>query len=209
MKTTAILMMTLAGAAAAQDHNHLTVNTDGTTTSINAGYLVGETDWGIDGGYVTYQGEIAEYHTHDFHDGFHFGLAATLTSDFFAATGNLDGGDFYYEIVDFTAVDGGSATEAFWGEEAHGGNEGFEIIASSLGATRLDRSFRVGFAGHPHDQVTGVNGTGVYDITLVAWDASGIYADSAPVTLRLEAVPAPASAALLGLAALGASRRRR
>lgn len=199
----------LAFSASAQDHNHLSVNTDGTTTNINAGYLASETDWGIAGGYVTYQGEIAEYHTHDFHDGFHFGLAATLTSDFFAATGNLDGGDFYYEIVGFAAVDGGSATEAFWGEEAHGGHEGFEIIASSLGATRLDRSFHVGFGGHPHGQLTGVNGEGVYDITLVAWDASGVYGDSAPVTLRIEAVPAPASAALMGLAGLAAIRRRR
>jgi len=46
------------------------VNTDGTTTSIEAGFFASETDWGIAGGYVTYQGEIAEYHTHDFHDGY-------------------------------------------------------------------------------------------------------------------------------------------
>ena len=185
------------------------VNTDGTTTSIEAGFFASETDWGIAGGYVTYQGEIAEYHTHDFHDGYYFGQTATLTSDFYFATGNLDGGDFYYEIVGFAAVDGGSATEAFWGEEEHGGGPGFDVIASSLGATRLDRSFGVGIGNHPHGQVTGINGEGVYDITLVAWDANGVYADSAPVTLRVEAIPAPASAALMTLSGFAAMRRRR
>ena len=206
---TAIIVAGLAATASAQDHNHITVNTDGTTTSIEAGFFASETDWSIAGGYVNYQGEIAEYHTHHYHDGYFFGQTATLTSDFYFASGNLDGGDFYYEIVGFAAVDGGSATEAFWGEEEHGGGEGFDIIASSLGATRLDRSFGVGAGNHPHGQVTGVNGLGVYDITLVAWDANGLYADSAPVTLRLEAIPAPASAALMGLAGLVATRRRR
>lgn len=67
---TAIIIAGFATSAAAQDHNHLTVNTDGTTTSIEAGFFASETDWGIAGGYVTYQGEIAEYHTHDFHDGY-------------------------------------------------------------------------------------------------------------------------------------------
>lgn len=206
----AIIVAGFALSAAAQDHNHLSVNTDGTTTSINAGYYASETDWSIGGdGYVHYMGEIAEYHTHDYHDGYYFGQTATLTSDFYFASGNLDGGDFYYEIVGFAAVDGGSATEAFWGEEAHGGHDGFDIIASSLGATRLDRSFGVGAGNHPHGQLTGINGLGVYDITLVAWDANGVYADSAPVTLRVEAIPAPASAALMGLAGLAATRRRR
>jgi len=57
--------------------------------------------------------------------------------------------------------------------------------------------------------VTGINGEGVYDITLVAWDANGVYADSAPVTLRVEAIPAPASAALMTLSGFAAMRRRR
>jgi len=207
---TAIIVAGLATSAAAQDHNHITVNTDGTTTSINAGFLPTEADWSIDGdGYVNYMGEIAEYHTHDYFDGFYFGQTATLTSDFFFATGNLNGGDFYYEIVGLVPVDGGSATEAFWGEEEHGGGPGFDIVASSLGATRLERSFGVGAGNHPHGQVTGINGEGVYDLTLVAWDANGVYADSAPVTLRIEAIPAPASAALMGVAGLAAMRRRR
>lgn len=206
---TAIIVAGLATSAAAQDHNHLSVNTDGTTTSINAGYYASETDWSISGGYVNYMGEIAEYHTHLYHDGWYFGQTATITSDFFFATGNLEGGDFYYEIVGLAAVDGGSATEAIWGFEEHGGGDGFDVVASSLGATRLDRSFGVGAGNHPHGQVTGINGEGVYDLTLVAWDANGVYADSAPVTLRIEAVPAPASAALMGVAGLAAMRRRR
>ena len=57
--------------------------------------------------------------------------------------------------------------------------------------------------------MTGINGEGVYDITLVAWDANGVYADSAPVTLRVEAIPAPASAALMTLSGFAAMRRRR
>lgn len=206
---TAIIVAGFASSAAAQDHNHLSVNTDGTTTSINAGYYASETDWSISGGYVNYMGEIAEYHTHHDHDGWYFGQTATVTSDFYFATGNLDGGDFYYEIVGLNAVDGGTATEAIWGFEQHGGGDGFDVVASSLGATRLDRSFGVGVGNHPHGQVTGINGLGVYDLTLVAWDANGVYADSVPVTLRIEAIPAPASAALMGMAGLAATRRRR
>ncbi len=204
------LVAGLAFSASAQDHNHLTVNTDGTTTSIEAGFFASEPDWGINGaGYVTYLGEIAHYHTDHFHGGYSFGQTATITSDFYAASGNLDGGDFYYEIVGFSAVDGGSATEAIWGFEEHGGGEGFDVVASSNGATRLDRSFGVGVGNHPHGQVTGFDGLGTYDLMLVAWDANGVYADSAPVTLRINAVPAPASAALLGLAGVAGVRRRR
>ncbi len=206
---TAIIVAGLAASAAAQDHNHLAINTDGTNTLIEAGYYASETDWGIAGGYVTYQGEIVEYHTHDFHGGYSFGNTATITSDFYAASGNLDGGDFYYEIIGLAPVDGGSATEAIWGLEDHHGGHGFDIEASSLGATRLDRSFGVGVGNHPHGQVTGINGTGIYDLTLVAWDANGVYADSSPVTLRINAIPTPASAALISLAGLAALRRRR
>lgn len=206
---TAIIVAGLAASAAAQDHNHLAINTDGTNTLIEAGYYASETDWGIAGGYVTYQGEIAEYHLHDYHDGWYTGLTANLGSDFFAATGNLDGGDFYYEITGFAAIDGGLATEAVWAFEDHHGGHGIDIVASSGGATRLDRSFGVGVGNHPHGQLTAFDAQGVYDITLVAWDANGVYADSAPVTLRINAIPAPASAALISLAGLAAVRRRR
>ncbi|GAB5497597.1 MAG: hypothetical protein Phyf2KO_26770 [Phycisphaerales bacterium] len=210
MKTVITTLVAGLALSASAQHHHLTVNTDGTTTSIEAGYLASEGDYSIGGdGYVHFQGAINMYHTHHNHGGYAFGNTATITSDFYAASGNLDGGDFYYEIVGFTAVDGGSATEAIWGFEAHGGGDGFDIAASSNGATRLDRSFGVGVGGHPHGQVTGINGLGIYDLTLVAWDANGVYGDSAPVTLRINAVPAPASAALLGLAGVAATRRRR
>ncbi|MFI4894419.1 MAG: hypothetical protein ACIAQ0_13470 [Phycisphaerales bacterium JB058] len=208
--TVAFIVAGVALSASAQHHHHMSVNTDGVTTSIEAGYYASEPDWSIGGdGYVHYQGAINVYHTHDFHGGYSFGNTATITSDFYAASGNLDGGDFYYEIVSLAPVDGGSATEAVWGFEDHGGGHGFSIEASLSGATRVDRSFHIGVGNHPHGQVTGINGTGIYDLTLVAWDANGVYADSAPVTLRINAVPAPASAALVGLAGLAATRRRR
>lgn len=200
----------LAGAASAQHHHHLSINTDGTTASIEAGYFASETDWSIDtNGYVNFQNSVNVYHTHDTHGGFSFGNTATITSDFYAATGNLDGGDFYYELVSLTPVSGGSATKAIWGFADHGGGHGFDIDGSLDGATRIERSFGVGVGNHPHGQVTGINGTGIYDLTIVAWDANGVYADSAPVTLRINAVPAPAAAALLGVAGLTAARRRR
>lgn len=210
MKT--VLTTLVAGLAfsASAQHHHLSVNTDGTTTSIEAGYYASETDYSIGGdGYVHFQGSIVEYHTHEFHGGYSFGNTATITSDFYAASGNLDGGDFYYEIVGLAPVDGGSATNAIWGYADHGGGHGFDVEASLDGATRIDRSFGVGVGNHPHGQVTGINGVGTYDLTLVAWDANGVYADSAPVTLRINAVPAPASAALLGIAGVAGVRRRR
>lgn len=200
----------LAASATAQNHHHMTVNTDGTTTSIEAGYYASEPDWSIGAdGYVHNQGSINVYETHHLHGGYSFGNTATISSDFYAASGNLDGGDFYYELVSLVALDGGSATNAIWGFEDHGGGDGFDVEASLDGATRIERSFGVGVGNHPHGQVTGIDGVGLYDLTIVAWDANGIYGDSAPVTLRINAVPAPASAALLGVAGIAGLRRRR
>ncbi|RNC80321.1 MAG: hypothetical protein ED559_00445 [Phycisphaera sp.] len=210
MKIATIASVSLLAGTASAQHHHLSINTDGTTTIIEAGYLASETDWSIDtNGYVNFQGSINVYHTHDNHGGYSFGNTTTITSDFFAATGNLDGGDFYYELVSLTPVNGGSATNAIWGFAEHGGGPGFDIEGSLDGATRIERSFGIGVGNHPHGQVTGINGTGIYDLAIVAWDANGVYADSAPVTLRINAVPAPASAALFGVAGLAAARRRR
>lgn len=199
----------LAFSASAQDHNHLTVNTDGSMISIVAGYLASETGFAFDAqGQLTSDGEIFVYHIENPDGGLYFGETATLTSDFFAATGNLDGGDFRYEIVSILPVDGGSATNALLGFSEHDSGV-FDPAAELAGATRADRSFAVGFAGHPEDQAAAFDAPGLYDLTLVAWDANGLYADSAPVTLRYNVIPAPASAAIMGLAGLAVVRRRR
>lgn len=199
----------LALSASAQDHNHLTVNTDGSAISIVAGYLASETNFAFDAqGRLTHDGEIFVYHVEDLDAGLYFGETATLTSDFFAATGNLDGGDFRYEILAITPLDGGSATNALLGFSEHGSGH-FDPAADFSALTRADRSFAVGFAGHPEDQAAAFNAPGLYDLTLVAWDANGLYADSSPISLRYNVIPAPASAAIMGLAGLAGVRRRR
>lgn len=211
MKTLTILCALAGSAVSAQDHNHITVNTDGTNIQMEIGYLPSESAFALaPDGQVLRNGEIMVYTLESQHDGWYFDQTGTLTTDFYAATGNLDGGNFLYEITNVAPVGGGASTIASWGFEGHGGAGGYNPVAFSDGASQLERSLEVGGPGnHPHGQKTGVRDLGVYDITLVAWDSAVTYWPSQPVTIRVNAIPAPASAALLGLGGIAAVRRRR
>jgi MYXO-CTERM domain-containing protein len=46
-------------------------------------------------------------------------------------------------------------------------------------------------------------------VTLIAWDSNGRYADSAPLTVRFDVVPAPGAIAAIAVACLAGVRRRR
>ena len=181
-----------AASVAAADHIHMTVDTFTDATSpralIDAGYLGAEAAYDIDpSGRLAHDGGIAVFRLTDEVSvpgpiqGWRAGLAITFTSDFYFSTGRLDGGDFRFEITDVTPVSG-PAARAVFGE--------FElaspvVIADSNGADRPARSFPVGAGSHPHGQFQAVSALGLYDLTIVAWDANGLYADSDPVTFRV------------------------
>lgn len=211
--STAVLSL-FAGAALA-DHNHMTVDTTsgapGDQIIIRAGYLPAESVFSISGGRLLHDGEI---HVYDVVDqlsqagplnGWYAGDELLLTSDFYFATGRLDGGNFMWELSSVTALSGGPGVLA-WGDFEVGG---FAPSAVSSDATRLGRSFDTMIAGHDHEQGYAFSAPGLYDVTFIAWDSNGRYADSSPVTARFNVVPAPGAAAVLGLGGLLAARRRR
>ncbi|MFO0858506.1 MAG: hypothetical protein U0640_14255 [Phycisphaerales bacterium] len=210
-----VVLSTFAGAALA-DHNHMTVDTiPGTPQNqilIRAGYYPAESAFSISGGRLQLNGDIAVYDVVDELaqtgplNGWLAGDELLLTSDFYFATGRLDGGNFMWELSSVTALSGGPAS-LVWGDFDLSGE--FTPMADSTAATRLGRSFDTMIAGHDHEQGYAFSTPGLYDVTFIAWDSNGVYADSAPVTVRFDVVPAPGAAALLGLGGLLAARRRR
>ena len=209
----ALAVLTLASAAGA--HNHLTVDTVsgafGDRILIRAGYLATETSFSVSGGRLLYNGSVATYVVGEqlsqpgVLNGAYFSQDILLTSDFFYATGRLNGGNFRWELASVTALSG--AGTVGWGEFDHDGV--FSSLASSDAGTRLGRSYDTLAGYHEHEQAAYFTAPGTYDVTFVAWDSNGRYADSAPLTVRFEVVPAPGAIALLAVAGIGASRRRR
>ncbi|MFN9975815.1 MAG: hypothetical protein ACK58T_38580, partial [Phycisphaerae bacterium] len=108
-------------------------------------------------------------------------------SDYFYLTGRLEGGDFRWEIASIVPVIAGS-TRVNWGAFDEFG--AFGVMAASDGATRLLRSFSTPAGDHNHDQAYGFEAAGLYDVTFIAWDASGKFVDAEPLTVRFRAGPA-------------------
>lgn len=196
-------------AATAFGHNHVTVDTMPGTAPlfqpravIRAGYLPTEGTLSIVGGRLMRLGEVAVYdiparlpETGGELNGWAIGDDILLTSDYFFGTGRLDGGNFRFEIAGVTPVSGGQAA-LVWGSFDEFGTYG--VQARSVGVTRSARSFEVGIGGHDHFQAfafgaaAGGSSGWVQDVTLIAWDANGVYADSDPVTIRLDNGECPA-----------------
>lgn len=187
----------VAASIAAAQHVHVTVDTftpEGVPTIlIDAGYNASEAAFQIDPtGRLTESGEIAVFRLTDAVmgagalEGWWAGLAVTLTSDFYFSTGRLDGGDFRFEVAQVAPVAGPGAAVvmgAFNGASP-------VVEADSAAADREARSFPVGAGSHRHGQFQAVSERGLYEVTLLAWDANGVYADSAPVTVRINSCAA-------------------
>jgi len=197
--TAAIVAM--AAAPALAHHHHVTVRTPtgtpGEPLQLVVGYYEDELDLSIDpingqildGGStfvvslptLIHKGPLAGMFT---------GEGLSLTSDFFAREGLLDGGDIYYEMVAVEPVEG-PESEGAWCVTDEGSGEVI-IEAMSDGESRVDRSLHVGVGGHPHGQILAIADEGEYDITLVAWDTNGVFLDSEPVIVRVHAhLPTP------------------
>lgn len=193
-------------SAPAGAETHITVDTasgmPGDPISIRAGYLQSESIrpsvYRIDStGRLTLNGQPDVYtldqpvRTGPF-TGFLASLDETqleVTSNYYAPTGRVDGGNFEYEITSVTPVAGGGGTPgARFGFTAV--EEGLAAISS--GATREARSFDLGVGNLYDDEVMIADRPGLYDVSLVAWDSNHRYTDSAPVTFRINVVPEPA-----------------
>ncbi len=197
-----LILLCAAGAARA-DHNHITVASistpEGPKAVSVAGYYPLESDVWIDeeDGRLM-KGErmlVVEFHDELVDPGPYSGwigsLELRLTSDYYFATGLLDGGNFWYEIASVEFI-GGVPGDLVYGhfDEDTGL---FVGDADSTGATRVERSINVGTGSHDHSQAAVMSSTyGAFDVTLVAWDSNGVYLDSDPVIVRFAVRPCPA-----------------
>lgn len=139
--------------------------------------------------------------------GFYRNAGLTLASDFYTTItgGENVGGNGQFEILEVIPLDGSPLAIFGW---ASGTSGPFANYAISDGASQLDRSFESGSAMHVHGQRLYLSERGVYDVTLRAWDANGIYNASEPITLRVQ-VPEPASLGLLAIGGVMLMARRR
>jgi hypothetical protein len=215
--TIALALGAASGAALAD--NHMTVDTvsgnPGDQIIIKAGFYLNEQQFSIVGGRLMENGAIAVYTiaprlvSSGAYTGWYSDNPLTLTSDYFYTTGRLNGGNFKFELASITVLSGGPTVLA-WGDYAdENQSEPFTPSALSNASTRPGRSFDVGIKQHDDSQGLAFSAPGLYDVTFIAWDSNGRYADSAPVTARFDVVPAPGAASLLGLGGLLALRRRR
>jgi len=191
-----------AALACAANHHHLTVASfstpEGSKTVILAGYYPIESDVWIapDGRVMEGDRFLVVDMVDDFADpgpfqGWAGSFEMLLTSDYYFATGLLDGGDFRYEIVSVEVVGGDGPSEMVWGRFDEDTLE-FLPDAFSAGITREERSLSVGIGAHDHAQGALMSSSyGAYDVTLVAWDANGVYLDSDPVVIRFAVHPCP------------------
>lgn len=205
-----------AGAVAQNDPLHITIDT---ASGQQGDQIITDVGWHMDEDMYSWSGDrhllkdgeihvfvISDVYSGGDWDGRYFGNGPRLTTDFYFPTGRTLGGDFYFEIVGVQEVNGGDPAVFGWGENHNGM---LMNTGESDGATREERSYYARNNYHMHHQIESFSEEGLYDVTLVAWDGLGKYADADPFTLRFEVIPAPASAAALGLAGLTAFRRRR
>jgi hypothetical protein len=191
-RTSTIALLTALAGSAAFAHFHVTVDTtsgsQGDPITIRAGYYPDDAAYSIDPtGRLLESGSPAVVRPDSRYDSGPFAGSwltdsPVLTSDYYSQTGRLDGGDFYYEVASVTPLNAPPA-HVQWGDFNDDGD--FIPTADSAGATRVARSFHVGVGSHDHEQAYTLSSSGIYDITLIAWDANARYADSQPITFRV------------------------
>ncbi len=213
--TSALALVGLAGVASA--HLHISLadeNGDGTLEILTYGTdatFTGDNNLlvNLDGSPLVTPLEFAQVGGP--FDGFVGGAARTMTTDFYssAAFDPLAGGDYSYELAGVTAVDGSADNVIGFLIPGHMGDGQTARTDADLAGRLLD--FDNGY--HPHGQTLFSLLPGTYDLTLIAHDlrddVAGRLDSSAPVSLRITAVPEPSSLALIATGGLVLLRRRR
>ncbi|MBI1189221.1 MAG: hypothetical protein GC200_00865 [Tepidisphaera sp.] len=172
--------------ALAQVHLTVDVQPGSNQIAIRAGYLPGETA-NISFGYLLDgSGRFAildaQQRLTGQLDGSFAGSGLVLTSDFYAPTGRLDGGDFRWEIAYLREIVDNTTPTLAWGDFQPDGS--FIPSALSNGSTRADRSFGTTLGSHDDQQGFAFASEGTIEVWFVAWDANGVYADSQPLVVR-------------------------
>jgi hypothetical protein len=195
-RVAATAALVLVSSSALAHHNHVTVRTPtgtpGEALQIAVGYYEKEVNLSLDpvtgqilDGADIFVVELSEMVARGPLAGLYTGEGLSLTSDFYAKEGLLTGADVYYEMVSVVPVEG-DPTDAAWCTTDENTGE-IEIEALSNAGSRIERSLHVGVGGHPHGQLMAIATEGEYDITLIAWDLNGVFADSQPFTVRVHA----------------------
>lgn len=154
-------------------------------------------------------------------------------ADAFVAAGRLVGGDFAWEILSVTPLNG-SVPAKF----AMGLMEATSIVtdadrrlvttysvsdpnprvldvfgvfdpALAGGGTLADRSSQLGYGNHLHGWGWFISARGEYEVALRVYDRNGVYTPSESYTFLVNSVPAPGCGALLAIWGLVGLRRRR
>lgn len=215
IKTIATVAVASLSASALAHHSHITIKTPtgtpGEQIQIVVGYLPTEADisLGSDGTmlddgqpFVLHlpgaikSGPLAGQFT---------GTGLSLTSDYFAAAGLLTGGDFFYHIASVEPIKSPACVMSIAQSDEATGDIHLEASTGAKG--RALQSLHVGVGGHPHGQICACSEEGLYRVTFVAWDGNGVYADSQPVTILVDAHANPADIdqdGIVGAADLGA-----
>ena len=146
--------------------------------------------------------------------------------DAFVATGALVGGNFAWEIMSVTALDGSAPASFGIGMMETTGittdadrrllstNLGFDVFGmydhtQASGGSLADRSLFLGNGNHFHGWGFFLSGLGTYEISMRAYDLNGVYTVSEALTFQVTSVPAPGAVALLALSGLVGRRRTR
>lgn len=146
--------------------------------------------------------------------------------DAFVATNTLLGGNFAWEIMSVTALDGSAPASFGIGMMETTGittdadrrllstNLGFDVFGVydhnlAGGGSLADRSIHLGYGNHFHGWGFFISGLGTYEISMRAYDLNGVYAASEALTFQVTSVPAPGAVALLALGGLVGRRRTR
>jgi hypothetical protein len=185
--------LTLTSAALAH-HHHVTIKTPtgtpGEQIQVVVGYYPDEADMSIgkkgnllDGG-AAFNLNLPGTFGSGVLAGQHTGTGFSFTSDYYAQTGLLNGGDFYYQITNVQSLDGAECVMSIASTDPDTG--GISIEGANNGDSRIAQSIHVGIGGHPHGQLCACSQEGLYKVTFVAWDANGVYADSRPFTMIID-----------------------
>lgn len=196
----ATITVAALSASAFADHSHITIKTPtgtpGERIQIVVGYLPNESDISLAAdGTMLRNGEPFVLHLPGrIPDGplagQLSGTGLSLTSDYFAAAGLLSGGDFHYHLASVEPLKSPTCVMSIAQTDEETGRIFIEASTGEKG--RESQSLYVGIGGHPHGQLLACSEEGLYRVTFVAWDGNGVYADSLPVTILVDASDNPA-----------------